>query len=104
MAEEIIGSHEKARNAYGQNGYQGASSLTPGQTKAPTADVSPPQIAAPGLRHEDSLAARTAMDGDKAAAYPHSPSLPPRSVSSGSPGGEVPASNLRRDSGKSLLR
>ena len=28
---EFVGSHEKARNGYGQNGYQGASSDLPGK-------------------------------------------------------------------------
>lgn len=28
---EFVGSHEKARNGYGQNGYQGPSSDLPGQ-------------------------------------------------------------------------
>lgn len=28
---EFVGSHEKAKNAYGQNGYQGPSSDLPGQ-------------------------------------------------------------------------
>jgi hypothetical protein len=28
---EFVGSHEKAKNAYGQNGYQGASSDLPGK-------------------------------------------------------------------------
>jgi hypothetical protein len=30
-SEEFIGSHEKAQNGYGQNGYQGPSSDLPGQ-------------------------------------------------------------------------
>jgi len=101
---EIKASHEKAKNAYGQNGSPQASSLLPGQTKSPIADVTPPQAAVPGLRVEDTLAHRVKMDGDKAAAYPHHSGLPPRSVDSGSPGGTVPAANTRRDSGKNLLK
>jgi hypothetical protein len=103
--QEFIGSHEKAKNAYGQNGYQGASSLTPGQTKPPIADVSPKQASVPSLATADTLAVRVKMDGDgKAAAITSHSGMPARGVSSGSPGGQVPASNLRRDSGKNLLR
>jgi hypothetical protein len=42
MVADIVGSHEKAKNGYGQNGYQGASSLTPGQSKKNVPSVSPP--------------------------------------------------------------
>lgn len=31
MVDDIVGSHEKAKNGYGQNGYQGASSDLPGK-------------------------------------------------------------------------
>jgi hypothetical protein len=31
-SEIFVGSHEKAKNGYGQNGYQGASSDLPGQS------------------------------------------------------------------------
>lgn len=31
-SEQFIGSHEKANNGYGQNGYQGPSSDLPGQS------------------------------------------------------------------------
>jgi hypothetical protein len=37
-----ISSHEKADNAFGQNGYQGSSSLMPEKTKPPIPKVSPP--------------------------------------------------------------
>lgn len=98
----IVGTKEKAKNGYGQNGYQGASSLLPGETKSPIADVSPPQVAVPGLLPADTLAHRVRMDGDKAAEYTPHPSMSHRSVSAGSPGGKIPAAPIRRDSGKSL--
>jgi len=92
MADVFVGSHEKPNNSYGQNGSAQGSSLTPGQTKPPIKDVSPSQIAVPGLRTEDTLGARVKMDGDKAASYAHHDGLPRRDSNSGSPGGEVPKS------------
>ena len=99
---EYVGSREKAKNGYGQNGSAQSSSLLPGETKSPIADVSPPQVAVPGLREEDTLAHRVKMDGDKAAEYAAHPSMAHRGVSDGSPGGKVPAAGIHRDSGKSL--
>jgi len=55
---EIAVSKVKAKNAYGQNGFQGASSLSPGQTKRPTADVSPPVVTVPGVAPADQISAR----------------------------------------------
>lgn len=100
----IKASHEKAKNAYGQNGSPQSSSLLPGQSKSPIADVSPKQTSVPGLSHDDTLAHRVKMDGDKAAAYPHHDGLPPRGSDCGSPGGRVPQATIRRDSGTSPLK
>jgi len=87
---EIKASHEKAKNAFGQNGYQGASSLLPGQTKPPIADVSPPQHGVESLRPEDTLAHRVKMGADgKAAGYAAHDGLVARTVDSGSPGGVI---------------
>ena len=104
---EFIGSKEKAKNGYGQNAYQGASSDLPGQhtTTPPTSGVAPSQAQVPGLAHEDTLGARVAMgdDGKAAAITPHAGMLG-KPANSGSPSGPVPAATVRRDSGKSLLR
>jgi hypothetical protein len=102
MADVFIASKQKPKNAFGQNGFQGASSLEPGQTKSPIADVSPPQVGVPGLRVEDTLAHRVKMDGEKAAEYSAHPSMSHRSASDGSPGGTIQAATHRADSGKSL--
>jgi hypothetical protein len=51
MAEEIVGSKEKALNGYGQGGYQGPSSQVPGDKPAELGNkkVAPPTaIAATG--------------------------------------------------------
>lgn len=86
MADEIVGSHLKANNSYGQGGYQGASSLNPGETKAPIADVSPKTCDVPGLDAADQLGARV-----KPTAYNPTFGLGKRGVDAGSPGGSVPA-------------
>jgi hypothetical protein len=99
---EFVGSREKANNAFGQNGYQGASSLTPGQTKSPIADVAPKQASVPGLNPCDTIEHRVKMDGDKPAAYANHSSMAPRAVDNGSPGGLVPQGNGHRNSGKTL--
>lgn len=91
MAETVfVGSHEKPKNAFGQNGFQGASSLLPGETKSPIADVSPPQHGVESLRPEDHLSARVTMGADgKAAGYSAHDSMVARTVDSGSPGGVI---------------
>jgi hypothetical protein len=108
MPDEIIASHLKSfpgpsKTGYGQNGDSSQSSLTPGETKSPIADVSPPQVDCPALLPADQLSARVKMDGDKAAEItPHS-SMAHRGPASGSPGGHMnSADSLRRDSGKTF--
>jgi len=101
--DATIGSKEKSKNGFGQNGYQGPSSLTPGQTKSPIPDISPPQHGVGGLRPEDTLAHRVKMGDDgKAQPYASHPSMAARGVSDGSPGGKIPAAPHRADSGKSI--
>jgi hypothetical protein len=95
---EIKASRLPARNGYGQNGSALPSSLTPGQTKNPIADVSPPACNVPGLAAADQHGARV-----KPTAYKSHDGLPARTVHDGSPGG-VPAATIRRDSGKRLLK
>lgn len=104
MSEVFVASKMKPKSAFGQNGFQGASSLEPGQTKPPIADVSPSQVGVPSLLPSDTLAHRVSMDGHKAAEYSAHPSMSHRSASDGSPGGRVPAATIRRDSGKTLLQ
>lgn len=100
MADEVfVGSHLKTftgpagakgnASGYGQNGSIIPSSLLPGQTKPPIADVSPPQHGVESLRPEDTLAHRVKMDGDKAAPYARHDGLVARTVDSGSPGGVI---------------
>jgi hypothetical protein len=95
---EIKASKEPARNNYGQNGSPLPSSLTPEQHKSPIADVSPPTVAAPSLRVEDTLAHRVKMDGDKPAAITTHSGMSNRSTSIES----IPHSTVRRDSGKRI--
>jgi hypothetical protein len=114
MAQDFVGSHEKTftkvpgakenASGYGQNGSNVPSSIGPGASKSPIAGVSPPQAKVPSLAHADSLEARVKMDGDRAAAITAHDGMPARTTNSGSPGGTIPASTLRRDSGKSLLK
>jgi hypothetical protein len=59
---EIKVTHLKPNNAYGQNGSPLPSSLTPGQTKSPIADVSPPQADVPGLDANAQLSNRVSPD------------------------------------------
>jgi hypothetical protein len=106
---EIKASKELAKNGYGQNNYQGPSSLLPGQTKSgptsPIGNVSPGQGKVESLRPENQLSARVRMDENgKAAAYPTHNGFAARTASSGSPGGTVPAvgAGIRKDSGMSL--
>jgi hypothetical protein len=93
---EFVASRERPKNGYGQVGYQGSASLTPGQTKSPIADVSPPTCNVPGLAGADQLSARVKMGDD---GRPASPPLHMgayhRTVSDGSPGGPVPSSLSR---------
>lgn len=53
MADDIVGSHEKAANGYGQNGYGGARKVGPGPgggpAKANIPNVSTPGVATKGL-------------------------------------------------------
>jgi hypothetical protein len=93
---EIKASKEPAKNQYGQNGYSGASSLNPGQTKSPIADMSPPMANVPGLDMQDQLSHRVKMgdDGKPVEYAPHA-SMKHRSASDGSPGGTIPAANTR---------
>jgi hypothetical protein len=105
MANEIVGSHLKANNSYGQNGSPLPSSLNPGKSKPNIADVSPPTANVPGLDAADQLGARVHMTADgKPMGYPTSDGLSARTVDSGSPGGSIPAATIRRDSGKRLLK
>ena len=86
----IKASREPAKNSYGQNGSPQPSSLLPGQTKPPIADVAPPQHGVEALRVEDTLAHRVKMGADgKAAQYTAHDSMRPRTVSDGSPGGVI---------------
>lgn len=110
MPDEIIASHLKpfpgpgnSKTGYGQNGDISQSSLTPGQTKSPIADVSPKQADVPALLPADQLSARVAMDADGKAAgiTPHA-GMAKRSPSSGSPGGHMTNDSLHRNSGKTL--
>jgi hypothetical protein len=94
---EFIGSHEKAKNSYGQNGSSQSPSLTPGQHKSPIADVSPKQTIVPGQRVEDTLAHRVKMNGDTAAAITPHPGH--RSRIANHEGGTVPSANVRRAAG-----
>jgi hypothetical protein len=84
MDTEIKASKVPAKNAFGQNGYQGASSLTPGQTKPPIKNVSPPTAKADAGDWQT-------RDVGKSNVKPHV-GMADRTVSSGSPGGAVPKS------------
>jgi hypothetical protein len=107
---EFVGSKEEARNGYGQNGYQGASSVLPGkaQPKLGNPKVAPPSSVLPDHRGhdvQDALAHRVHTTDGKPTQYePHSAMLHTRTTDHGSPGGKVPEANLRRDSGKNLLK
>jgi hypothetical protein len=93
--EEIKASHLKSGNSYGQNASPLASSLLPEETKSPIADVSPPQVAVPGLRTEDTLTHRVKMGADgKATEYAAHDSMRHRSINEmGS--GKIPATTHR---------
>jgi hypothetical protein len=93
FASDILagGSREKSKSGYGQNGDDSASSLTPGQSKPPIPNVSPPQpskelIASRGGDEQDKLAHRVPREEHA----PISHGLSARNVDSGSPGGTVP--------------
>lgn len=90
---EFVGSHEKANNSYGRNGYPGASSLTPGQTTPNIADVSVPTPTVANANAAGDDARMAAIIGEPIKAHD---SMPPRAVDNGSPGGKVPSANVRR--------
>jgi hypothetical protein len=87
---EIKASREKARNAYGQVGYQGPASLLPGQTKPNIAEVSPPTPDSnANTNHADDQRRLDAVNKPGVPAHDHTPA---RTVSDGSPGGSIPKS------------
>jgi len=97
---EIKASHEKAKNAYGQNGSPQASSLLPGKKKSSIAGISPPQAAVPSLLEADTLGHRVAMGADgRAVEYKAHDSMSHRAPDSGSPGGVnvIPSKTNRPD-------
>ena len=98
MNEEIVGSHEKAKNGYGQNGYQGPSSVQIGkQPKLGEASVAPPVATTVNTNHADDQARLDAVNKPGVPVHDGMPRTP--SILSG----HVPATNTRRDSGKKLL-
>jgi hypothetical protein len=44
MTSDIVGSREKAKNGYGQNGFQGPSSVHGAQPKLGSPEVAPPAV------------------------------------------------------------
>ena len=65
---EFVGSHLKAKNGFGQNGYQGASSDTPGQhttsdflpqAKVPADDWQTRHVSAEPIKAHDGMANRS---------------------------------------------
>ena len=111
---DFVGSHEKAftkpggvkgsASGYGQNGNPVPSAVPLAKGGQQIKGLSPSQAGVPGLPHENTLAHRVKMDGDKAAALPVHSGMVHRAANSGSPSGPVPAATIRRDSGKSLLK
>lgn len=100
---EIIASKMPARNRFGQDGSPMPSSLTPGQTKSPIADVNPLMVDVPGLDAQDQLSHRVGTDGDgKVSEIAPCSAMRHRSSSDGSPGGMFGNGNNHRDSGKAL--
>ena len=93
MAEdstEFVGSHLKSKNGYGQNGFQGASSDTPGehttsgflsQSSVPVSDWQTRPVS-PEQKVPTAHAMRSRVGN----------------ASSGSPGGPIPPANIRRAS------
>jgi hypothetical protein len=104
---EIKASKEPAKNGYGQTGFQGASSLLPGQTKPNIPNVSPPTVKTPNMNGpaaykaigDNDRLAQTTDENNFPAAHP---SMANRAPNSGSLSGRVPSAPLRRDSGKTL--
>ena len=91
---EIKASKERAKNGYGQNGYPGASSLMPGQTKPniPNVSVSTPTVASANAKDDDARLA--AISGTPIKAHD---AMRHRGLDdTGSPSGKVPAANVRR--------
>jgi hypothetical protein len=87
-ADNEIASHFKAKNGYGQNGYQGASSDTPGEhtTSGFLPQTDQAIVAARQGDHQDKIGFR------KGSAEPAHAGMKSRTVSDGSPGGIIPKS------------
>jgi hypothetical protein len=91
MADDIVGSHEKAKISFGQNGYQGASSLLPGQTKPNIKDVSPPTVSVP--------------DGDwQTRKVDAAPIKSHDGMHPAAPGGKIPTANGRKSRTDGVVR
>jgi hypothetical protein len=95
---EIVASKIKAKNSYGQNGFQGASSLLPGQTKANIPNVSPPTAVLPAQRgaHETLEEVNHALTAQTGISIAPVKPVPEVGASmhknySGSPSGTVPS-------------
>jgi hypothetical protein len=88
---EFVGSHEKADDGYGQNGFPGPASDVPGKH---TTSGFLPKTVLPSQDPigQDRLEARVKVDGDgKAIPYPPAAaSMANRGVDTGSPGGPIP--------------
>jgi len=81
----FIGSREKAKNGFGQNGYQGPSSIVPGDApKKNIPSVSPPTVTVPSGDWQT-------RDVGKSRIAAHD-AMPPRTVSDGNSGGTIPKS------------
>jgi hypothetical protein len=82
---EYVGSREKARNGYGQNGYQGPSSDLPGQSTRADRDFGLPTD--PSTETGDWQTRRVSAEP-----YKTTPTMRSRSGE----GGKIPDANVRR--------
>jgi hypothetical protein len=100
-SEQFIGSREPAKNNYGQNGDPNASSVLPGKKAPPiSGNVAPPDVSAnAGDWQTRDLNVKSAAKENQ---VPTHSAMALRGT--GSPSGPVPASTIRRDSGKKLLK
>ena len=92
MAEEIVGSHLKSQRGRGQNQDQTGSS-TREASLAPIPNVSVPNAKPVNTNAHDDEKRLAEIMGHPIKAHDR---MPPRAVDNGSPGGKVPAANVRR--------
>jgi hypothetical protein len=92
MADVFVGSKLKSQTSRGTNNDQTAS-FTRAKSLAPIPNVGVPNPSTPNANAADDSKRLTEIMGHPIRAHD---SMPPRAVDNSSPGGKVPAANVRR--------